>query len=316
MNIIISLKGYRINCIADGYSPLTIRVHQSALETMAKHLGNPEVEDITSQDLQDFMYYLRTVYEPKRNGVQQLSSASLHRYWKAIRSYFKWAAIEFEIPRPDTKLPMPAYTNKEVKLFTKEEIVRLLKACEEVEVNPKDGDPYTYRRPTRLRDKALILVLLDTGVRVGEFTRLNVGDLRLEAAQLEVRPHHIRKTTPRTTFLGKSAQRALWSYISKRERREPDDPLFLTYDDKRMNIAAVYSLLLRLGEKAGVANVHAHRFRHTCAIEYLRNGGDIFTLQSILGHKSLKMVRHYLSIATNDVAAAHRRASPADGWRL
>jgi integrase/recombinase XerD len=309
MKIINSLEGYRINCIADGYSPLTLRVYLSAIEIMAKHLGNPEVEDVTTDDLQGFMYYLRTDYEPQRNGVEQLSTASLHRFWKAIRSYFKWAADEFEIPRPDTKLPMPTYTHKEVKPFTKEDIVKLLKACEEVEVITSNREPYTFSRPTHFRDKALIL-------RVGEFTRLNVGDLRLEAGQLEVRPHHTRKTTPRTTFLGKSAQRALWSYLSKRELRGPDDPLFLTYDDKRMNTAAVHSLLLQLGEKAGVANVHAHRFRHTCAIEYLRNGGDIFTLQSILGHKSLTMVRHYLSIATNDVAKAHRRASPVDGWRL
>ena len=244
------------------------------------------------------------------------STAFLHRYWKAIRSYFKWAPEEFEIPRPDTKLPMPAYTIKEVKPITKGEIVKLLNACEEIEVDPEDRDPYTFRRPTRFRDKGLILVLLDTGVRIGEFTRLNVGDLRLEAGQLEVRPHHIRKTTPRTTIIGKSAQRALWSYLSKRDWREPEDPLFMTYNDWRMDVGAVRSLLRRLGERAGVDNVHAHRFRHTCAIEYLRNGGDIFTLQSILGHKSLKMVRHYLSIATNDVATAHRRASPVDGWRL
>jgi integrase/recombinase XerD len=90
----------------------------------------------------------------------------------------------------------------------------------------------------------------------------------------------------------------------------------MTYNDRRMNVGTVRSLLRRLGERAGVDNVHTHRFRHTCAIEYLRNSGDIFTLQSILGHKWLTMVKHYLSIATNDVAKAHRRASPVDGWRL
>jgi integrase len=74
--------------------------------------------------------------------------------------------------------------------------------------------------------------------------------------------------------------------------------------------------LLRLGEVAGVPDVKAHRFRHTFAITYLRNDGDIFTLQKILGHTSLDMVYRYLHITQHDAAKAHRRASPADNWQL
>jgi len=93
-------------------------------------------------------------------------------------------------------------------------------------------------------------------------------------------------------------------------KSRPDEPLFLTTFSRRMNPYAIRLFLKDLGDKADMKNYHPHRLRHTFAVEYLRNDGDIFTLQMILGNSSLDMVRHYLQLVKADVKNAHRRASP------
>jgi integrase/recombinase XerD len=71
-----------------------------------------------------------------------------------------------------------------------------------------------------------------------------------------------------------------------------------------------------IGRRAKVAGFHPHRLRHTFAVMYLRNGGNAFSLQHMLGHNSLEMVRHYLVIAQVDIDNVHRKASPVDNMRL
>jgi site-specific recombinase XerD len=65
-----------------------------------------------------------------------------------------------------------------------------------------------------------------------------------------------------------------------------------------------------LGEKAGVSDVHPHRFRHSFAVSFLRNGGDAYSLQDMLGHESLAMTRKYVKLAQRDLKKIHKRASP------
>lgn len=316
-----AIEGFNISRLADGYAPVTLRGYRSSLGTLSEYLGNPEVESISSDNLKAFMHYLHTGYKPERKSgsLDALSTASYHRYWKAIRSFFKWAADELKVPRPDLELKMPQFTNREIVPFTDQEISKLIRACETrkpvVDGNRK---PYQCKRPAAMviRDKALILVLLDTGLRSGECARLRIRDVNLENGEVYILPHHVRKTRPRTVFLGKSARRAVWKYLTTRDDTKPDDPVFVTAQGRPMCQESIKSVLYSISRHAGVQNVHPHRFRHTFAIQFLRNGGDVFTLQRLLGHATLEMVRHYLALADSDSAEAHRKSSPVDRWHL
>lgn len=81
----------------------------------------------------------------------------------------------------------------------------------------------------------------------------------------------------------------------------------------RRRLAVMFA---NIGRRASVPHVHPHRFRHTFAIQYLRNGGNAFTLQQMLGHSSMEMVKRYLKLAQVDLDMVHRKASPVDNWRL
>jgi integrase/recombinase XerD len=321
MKLSKAVEGYSLDSLSNGYSKSTITSYQSSLNLLAQYLGDPEIETITGDDLKRFFLYLRTDYQPRRinsTDIRPLAGASLHGKWKAMRSLWNWAS-ELLGPLPAAKtIPMPKYENKPIVPFTEEETKKLIRACEiTAEANTERRTRYVQRRPTAARDKAIVLILIDTGIRVGELSRLCIDDVDLESGEILIRPFgRGLKTRGRVVNIANHAKRALWLYLAKRSDTDPSDPLFLNDELKKLDANAIKTFCRRLGERCGITGVHPHRFRHTFAIQYLRNGGDPYTLQKLLGHKSMEMVRRYLDIAQSDISNAHKRASPADRWRL
>lgn len=160
---------------------------------------------------------------------------------------------------------------------------------------------------------ALILTLLDSGVRVRELCALQVGDYDAARGRLHIR--HGKGDRARFVVVGSRTAKALWRYLASRGEMAPVAPLFATRENTALERNNVRHLLVRLGEQAGVAHMHPHRFRHTFAITFLRNGGSPLLLQALLGHARLETVQHYVRLAAQDIEAT-RAFSPADGWRL
>jgi site-specific recombinase XerD len=121
--------------------------------------------------------------------------------------------------------------------------------------------------------------------------------------------------------IGKHVQRLLWRYIN-RYRPEPAlvnrHFLFLTRGGRPLTKDRVEKMMAYYGKKAGLQGVRCspHTLRHTAAVRFLRHGGDVFSLQRMLGHSSLEMTRRYCELADIDVKRAHATASPVDNLDL
>lgn len=308
MKLSIAVDGFLLHKSVD-CSHNTIRDYRNNLNQFLKYVGDKTVDAVTADDIRRYLFYLR--------AERKLRPKTVRNAWIALSSLWTWMEQEFGLPQIVRKVAAPPATKVEIQPFSKLEIKGLLSACDRNAVwKSTTKGPTDSSRPSRLRDKAIILFLLDTGLRAQELCNLTIGDVDVNSGAVHVRQGKGDKD--RTVYIGAMTREAIWRYLQKdRKFKEPRDPLFSTSKHTHLDRRALGRMLETAGERAGLdGKCNPHRFRHTFAINYLRNGGDVFTLQQLLGHSTMEMVKHYLSIAQTDLANAHRKASPVDNWRL
>ena len=323
LSISKAIDGFQKFKVAEGLSQRTVDSYEYYLNQWMNHIGDQDVAKIKSSDLSNYLAWMRTEYKPRRwNGnTDPLSAKSLRNIYIALRAFYSWLNKEFKLPNPAKEITAPKFPQHVIQTFSKEDIEKLIKACLfSRQAQTDDRKAFVMRRPSANRDQAIVLTLLDTGLRATELCSLTVGDLDLKTGKVNVR-HGVgggaKGGKGRITYMGKVTRKTVWRYLASREDgNDLKAPLFISGADRPFNRNSLRILIRRLGERVDIAHVHPHKFRHTFAITYLRSGGDVFTLQSLLGHGSLDMVRHYAQIAEVDVENAHRKASPVDNWRL
>jgi site-specific recombinase XerD len=157
------------------------------------------------------------------------------------------------------------------------------------------------------------MVMLDSGIRVAELVNLVLDDINLDTGSIIIRKGKGNKQ--RIVRVGTKAQKALWQYVNLYHRGDTKS-LFTDPSGVSLGVGGVELMVRRLGKKCGLKEVHVHRLRHTFAISFLRAGGDVFSLQYLLGHSTLAMTQRYLqSLNADDAAKAHKRCSPLDNLK-
>ena len=263
--------------------------------------GGRQVKAIKRRDIDAFLNHLSDDLNlaPKTVATPGLPPASGHGRSKSLACRRSCMACAGHNQR---RLVQP---------YSQEEVQRLLDACKHHApgTTATINDHVPGQRPTAARDQAMILLLLDTGIRAAELAALRLRDYDRKAGQLTVL--HGKGGKQRALYLGQAAQRALWRYLFARDTGDLSAPLLATVDGGPLDRVVLGRHLHRIGVRAGVPDVGPHRFRHTFAINFLRNGGHLLALQDILGHSTLAMVRRYARLAEVDIAEAQRSASPA-----
>jgi site-specific recombinase XerD len=230
-----------------------------------------------------------------------LSGHTIRGYVRALKAFASWLYEEWYTDiNVLGRYRLPKARQVEPEWLRQDEIQRLLRA---------------FDRNTTLgaRDYAIVLTLLDTGLRCAELCYLTLANADLEIGQLKVIGKGNRE---RTVPVGLRAARALRRY--RDHFRPPIDGkyLLLTVEGKPLTVRAVQLMIRRAKKRANIPRLHVHLLRHTFAIHYLMAGGDVFSLQRILGHSTLEVTRMYVSMVASQVKERHRLFSPVDNMPL
>jgi integrase/recombinase XerC/integrase/recombinase XerD len=169
------------------------------------------------------------------------------------------------------------------------------------------------------RNYAIILTLLDTGLRCGELCGLGLEDVHLAGMHCYVKVLG-KGQKERIVYVGRRTHEALLSYRTfVRPRHEKDaaaSSFFLTTTGHDLTLGTVQQMMRDVGQAAGVPRLHPHLLRHTAATQYLVHGGDAITLQHKLGHSGLDMTNRYVHFASAQLAAIQERVAPMDKMEI
>jgi integrase/recombinase XerD len=272
---------------ARNLAPKTLQWYTHSLRIFRNYAVENEItstEAITPHLVRRFLLYLSECVH---------NAGGVHNIFGALKAYLRWYVDEYAPPNwqnPLNKVKTPKRPQEPLQPIALDDIRALLDTCPQ---RTLAGD----------RDRAMILFLLDTGVRHQELVDLSVGDVDLQTGSVLVRCGKGRK--PRTVFIGAKIRRALHRYLHHRTDVTDDAPLWMTLQGERLTRGGIREIIRRRAKAAGIKDPAMHTFRRAFAINSLRNGMDLISLQRLMGHTSLVIINKYLALVDDDLRAAH-----------
>jgi site-specific recombinase XerD len=280
----------------EGVSSYTLTFYKQQLGHFLKYCEAQvltRLDEITPNVVRQFLlWHEQTGHNP----------GGLHAAYRVLRTFLLWYENEVEPEgwnNPIHKVKAPKIPTLPLEPVELKDVSSLLGTCKAASF-------------LDIRDKAVFMFLLDTGARAREVLHVDIQDVDLTSGATLIRRGKGAK--PRTVFLGKASRRALRAYL--KHRNDNYSALWVTEDGERLEYGGLRGILERRAKQAGIKAPSLHSFRRAFAINMLRAGVDVFSLQKLMGHADLQVLRRYLAQTTDDIAQAHSIGSPVDNNKL
>ena len=258
-----------------------------------------DFERLTPQDLTDFEVSLKSL---------GLALSSINRTLSAVKGFYKYASLEFDIANPTLEIVSAKIARKLPKALSVDEVTKLIESAK------REGDPIS------LRDFAILELLYSSGGRVSEIVGVNTADISIsKTADGDVTVLKLRGkgSKERLVPLGKFAVAAIEDYFTrtrpalaaKNSKSEP--ALFLNARGRRLSRQSAWHIVLDAAVATGLeGRVSPHVFRHSYATHLLDGGADIRVVQELLGHSSVTTTQIYTLVTIDKVRETYSTAHP------
>ncbi|MEV0994580.1 tyrosine-type recombinase/integrase [Nonomuraea sp. NPDC050202] len=279
---------------AENKSDNTVTIYTGAIRKFARWLSDhrPDVEtweDVEPANIQDWII---TILETRSDGYA-------NNLYRSIQQFFKWWSEWTDEPNPMAKLRPPAVPEKDVPVLRKEQLGALLKNC--------SGKTFVD-----LRDLAMILLFMDTGIRRAEMAGIKVEDLDLDMREVKV---HGKGRRDRVVSYGRKTAVVLDKYLRIRGKQKlKDNPALWLAEKNRGALTrwGIYEMLKRRAEAVGIEELYPHLLRHTWA-HFKKQQISEEELMRLAGWRSRQMLDRYAaSTASERAREAGRRTALSD----
>ena len=276
-----------------GCSESTLRFYEYVIGKFLRYIKENNFDlsvESTHQHILPFFSHLQQ---------QNLSPSTYHTLFRGIRVFTRFLHQE-EYVEKEIRLPKVKQPHTTISPLTPAQMRKVLHSF----------NSNTY---LGLRNYTIVRLFLDTGMRLGELSQLQLTDVNLEDGFVLV---HGKGGKDRYVPIGRSTIKCLWKYIKTRATIEDfqTSSLFLTEQGKPLTSRAIQLAFKRLHKKIDLDGVRLspHTLRHSFALAYIENGGDPFSLQRILGHTNQETTSKYVNMARTNVKSQHSKYSPGE----
>ena len=300
------INGYNLAARARSLSEHTIRDYNNTFNKFKKHLGsNPAFSSITKTQIRGFLA-----------AQTHLTNKTLLNYHTGLSALYTWAVAEGYAPAQLMhQIDRPKPEQRAIQPIPLDHIRAMLSVLGQSKAYARPGKrTSTHATPCADRNRAILLLLLDTGLRASELCGIKIHQLDLDHRKVKI---FGKGSKERVLPYSARTGQVIWKYLAT---QRPDDhlgqALFATQRGQPLTRTHLRHIIERICARADLPKYTPHDFRHTFAVTYLRNYPNIYTLQEMLGHTTLDMVKRYLAISQHDLTDAHRHASPVEKWGL